>query len=218
MSESTTISSSGGARSGVDVEVLRNFIDGRWVPSSAAEHLDVHNPARGDVIARTPLSTAADVDAAVAAAAEAYPGLARDAAGRPRAGDVPLQAPAGRRTSRTSLATVTTEHGKTLDESRGSVRRGIENVEVACGAPSLLMGYGARGHRVGHRLHRDAPAARRLRGDRAVQLPGDGAALVPAVRGRERQHVRRQAVRAGAALAAAHVRAARTNATCRRAS
>jgi len=38
--------------------------------------------------------------------------------------------------------TVTTEHGKTLDEARGSVRRGIECVEVACGAPSLLMGYG----------------------------------------------------------------------------
>ena len=38
--------------------------------------------------------------------------------------------------------TVTTEHGKTLDEARGSVRRGIECVEVACGAPSLMMGYG----------------------------------------------------------------------------
>ena len=37
---------------------------------------------------------------------------------------------------------VTTEHGKTLDESRGSVRRGIECVEVACGGPSMLMGYG----------------------------------------------------------------------------
>ncbi len=39
-------------------------------------------------------------------------------------------------------ATVTREHGKTLDESRGSVRRGIECVEVACGTPSLMMGYG----------------------------------------------------------------------------
>src|SRR5207253_8000781 len=38
--------------------------------------------------------------------------------------------------------TVTTEHGKTLDEARGSVRRGIECVEVACGSPSLMMGYG----------------------------------------------------------------------------
>src|SRR5687767_2295049 len=37
---------------------------------------------------------------------------------------------------------VTTEHGKTLDEARGSVRRGIECVEVACGAPSMLMGHG----------------------------------------------------------------------------
>ena len=38
--------------------------------------------------------------------------------------------------------TVTTEHGKTLTEARGSVRRGIECVEVACAAPSMLMGYG----------------------------------------------------------------------------
>ena len=37
---------------------------------------------------------------------------------------------------------MTTEHGKTLDEARGSLRRGIECVEVACGAPSLMMGYG----------------------------------------------------------------------------
>jgi malonate-semialdehyde dehydrogenase (acetylating)/methylmalonate-semialdehyde dehydrogenase len=37
---------------------------------------------------------------------------------------------------------VTTEHGKTLDEARGSVRRGIECVEVACGAPSLMQGFG----------------------------------------------------------------------------
>src|SRR5258705_11631820 len=37
-------------------------------------------------------------------------------------------------------ATVTREHGKTLDESRGSVRRGIENVEHACGIPTLMMG------------------------------------------------------------------------------
>ena len=41
---------------------------------------------------------------------------------------------------------MTTEHGKTLDEARGSVRRGIECVEVACGAPSLMQGIGARGH------------------------------------------------------------------------
>ena len=81
---------------------------------------------------------------------------------------------------------VTTEHGKTLDEARGSVRRGIECVEVACGAPSLMQGYGARGHR--------APAstatscASRSASCAAIapfNFPGDGADVVPAVRHRD---------------------------------
>ena len=47
----------------MDVETLDNFIGGRWVISSATSYYDVHNPAVGDVIGRTPLSTAADVGA-----------------------------------------------------------------------------------------------------------------------------------------------------------
>jgi malonate-semialdehyde dehydrogenase (acetylating) / methylmalonate-semialdehyde dehydrogenase len=122
-------------------EVLPNFIGGRWTPATASGHVDVHNPARGVVIARTPLSSAADVDAAVRAAQEAFPAWS----------ETPPVARA-----RTMFAfrnaleehfeelarLVTTEHGKTLHESRGSVRRAIECVEVACGGPSLLMGYG----------------------------------------------------------------------------
>ena len=122
-------------------ELLPNFIGGRWVPSAAPGHVDVHNPARGVVIARTPLSTKNEVDAAVQAATKAYAGWS----------ETP---PAVR--ARTMFKfkqlleehfeeiskIVTTEHGKTLDEARGSVRRGIECVEVACGAPSMLMGYG----------------------------------------------------------------------------
>jgi malonate-semialdehyde dehydrogenase (acetylating)/methylmalonate-semialdehyde dehydrogenase len=123
------------------METLNNFIDHRWVPSSGAGSLDVFNPAKGTVIARTPLSAGRDVDAAVAAATRAFPQWS----------ETPPVARA-----RTMFAfkakleahfeelarLVTTEHGKTLDESRGSVRRAIECVEVACGAPSLLMGYG----------------------------------------------------------------------------
>ena len=56
-----------------DVEVLRNFVGGAWIASEASEYWDVHNPARGDVIARTPLSNRRDVDRAVAAAKEAFP-------------------------------------------------------------------------------------------------------------------------------------------------
>src|SRR5437660_12749355 len=56
-----------------DVQTLDNFIGGRWVKSHATEFFDVHNPAVGDVIGRTPLSTSADVDAAVEAARHAFP-------------------------------------------------------------------------------------------------------------------------------------------------
>jgi malonate-semialdehyde dehydrogenase (acetylating)/methylmalonate-semialdehyde dehydrogenase len=120
--------------------VLSNFIGGRWTPATATGHLDVYNPARGSVIARTPLSAASDVDAAVAAAAKAFPGWSETPpvvrARTMFAFKQQLEAHVE------ELATlVTTEHGKTLDESRGSVRRAIECVEVACGAPSMLMGY-----------------------------------------------------------------------------
>ena len=119
--------------------LLANFIAGRWVPSTGTLSTDVHNPATGTVIARTPLSGASDVDAAVAAAAQAFPGWSETP---------PVARARAMFTFKALLEAhldeiariVTTEHGKTLDESRGSVRRAIECVEVACGAPSMLMG------------------------------------------------------------------------------
>src|SRR5579872_2230572 len=124
-----------------DVERLRNFIGGRWVVPDVTDYLDVHNPALGTVIARTPMSGAADVDAAVTAATEAFPSWS----------ETPPAARARHLFKFRALLEehldelarlVTTEHGKTLDEARGSLRRAIECVEVACGAPSLMMGYG----------------------------------------------------------------------------
>jgi malonate-semialdehyde dehydrogenase (acetylating)/methylmalonate-semialdehyde dehydrogenase len=126
-----------GERAGV--RTLENFIGGRWVPSHAVEFFDVHNPAVGETIGRTPLSTAADVDAAVAAASRAFPAW-REMPVNGRA-QVLYRFKALLEQHVDELARiVTTEHGKTLDEARGSVRRGIECVEVACGAPSLLQG------------------------------------------------------------------------------
>lgn len=123
------------------VSRLENFIGGRWVSSGGAVYRDVTNPARGIVIAKVPLSTRADVNEAVRAAAAAFPAW--------RALPVVERARLMFR-FKTLLdqhaeelaRIVTTEHGKTLEESRGSVKRGIECVEVACGMPSLLMGYG----------------------------------------------------------------------------
>jgi malonate-semialdehyde dehydrogenase (acetylating)/methylmalonate-semialdehyde dehydrogenase len=129
------------AGSSTDAEVLRNFIGGRWVETRAREFLDVYNPARGEVIARTPLSTGEDLDAAVLAAKKAFPGW-RDTPAVVRARSLFLFRQLLEENFEELARTVTTEHGKTIDESRGSVRRGIECVEVACGSPSLMMGYG----------------------------------------------------------------------------
>jgi malonate-semialdehyde dehydrogenase (acetylating)/methylmalonate-semialdehyde dehydrogenase len=123
-----------------DVRTLDNFIGGRWVKARATNFFDVHNPAVGDVIGRTPLSTAEDVDDAVKAAAAAFPGWR----------ETPVNARAQYLYKFKALCeqhfeelahSVTTEHGKTLSEARGSVRRGIDCIEVACGAPTLMQGF-----------------------------------------------------------------------------
>jgi malonate-semialdehyde dehydrogenase (acetylating)/methylmalonate-semialdehyde dehydrogenase len=135
-----------------DAAVLDNFIGGRWVAADTKDFLDVRNPAVGEVIGRTPLSSAADVDAAVQAATRAFPAW-RDTPVNTRA-QVLYKFKALLEEHFDELArTVTTEHGKTLDEARGSVRRGIECVEVACGAPSLMQGMALEDIAVGIDCH-----------------------------------------------------------------
>ena len=113
---------------------------------------------------------------------------------------------------------VTTEMGKTIGDARAEVARMIEMVEAACAIPTTMQGRVLEDVVAQHRRRDDPPAGGRVRGDRAVQLPGDGAVLVPAVRDRVRQHVRPQALRAGAADPADRVRGAATRSGCRRAS
>ena len=125
----------------LDVPVLQNFVGGRWISATPVGYLDVFNPARGEVIARTPCSAATDVHAAVTAAAAAFPEWSETPpVTRARAMFRFRQLLEDHSDELARI--VTTEHGKTIAESRGSVRRGIECVEVACGAPSMLMGYG----------------------------------------------------------------------------
>ncbi len=165
---------------------VRDYVGGRWIEPKTAAHADVLNPATGDLLARVPMGGAADVDAAVGAARAAFPAW-RDTPVVQRARYLfKVKALLEAHFEEHRRASCTTEHGKTLDESRGSVRRGIENVEVACGTPVAHDGLRPREHLDRHRLRDHPPADRRLRRDRAVQLPADGAALVPAVRGRDR--------------------------------
>lgn len=119
--------------------MVHNFIGGELVPSMATKFTPVFNPSRGETIAETPESTAADVDGAVRAARAALPAWA----------DTPVVERARvmfrfahlLETHFEELARlVTREHGKTHEEAKGDIRRGIEMVELACHAPTMLMG------------------------------------------------------------------------------
>ena len=122
------------------VEQLTNYINGAFQPSRAAEFLEVRNPATAQAIARVPLTPRDEVDAAAQAALVAWEGWRRT--------------PALERIQflfrlknlleehyKDIARTITEECGKTLAEAEAELRRGIENVEVACGIPSLMQGY-----------------------------------------------------------------------------
>jgi malonate-semialdehyde dehydrogenase (acetylating)/methylmalonate-semialdehyde dehydrogenase len=122
-----------------EVRTLKNYINGEWVESKG-EIVDVVNPANCKTIARVPISTKEEIDAAVAAAGEAFPDWRRTtplARSRLLFRLKELLEENFEEVSRIQ----TQEHGKTIDESRGETRRGIENVEVACGMPTLMQGY-----------------------------------------------------------------------------
>ncbi len=118
---------------------LRNFIGGEWVEAQTHKTYTVHNPANGEVIAETPLCGNAEVDQAVDAAQAAFQTW-RAVPAVQRARYLHRFLNLLEDNFEAIAQVVTRENGKTLPESRGSVRRGIECVEVAAGAPSLLMG------------------------------------------------------------------------------
>jgi malonate-semialdehyde dehydrogenase (acetylating)/methylmalonate-semialdehyde dehydrogenase len=120
-------------------DIVRNYIDGAWVPSTGTSTLPITNSATGEEIGRTPLSPVADVDAAVRAAKAAFPTWrSTPAVDRAR---VLFRFKALLDQHHDELArSLTVEHGKIFPETHGEVRRGIENVEHACGIPTLMMG------------------------------------------------------------------------------
>jgi len=123
------------------VEMVRNYVGGQWVTPAASRHIDVTNPATGATIARVPVSSPDEVDRAARAAQDAF--LAwRDTPPLDRAKFLFTLRDLMVRHQEELARIVTIEHGKILSDARGSVQRAIENVEVAAGIPSLMMGYG----------------------------------------------------------------------------
>jgi len=122
------------------VNDLQNYIGGAWRRSSSTEFFDVTNPATGELLARTPMSSSADVDAAVQAAAAAFPAWRRTPAGERVQYLFKLKNLLEEHIDELSRL-ITTENGKTFAEAKAELRRGIENVEVACGIPMMMQGH-----------------------------------------------------------------------------
>ncbi|HUZ50663.1 MAG TPA: CoA-acylating methylmalonate-semialdehyde dehydrogenase [Candidatus Dormibacteraeota bacterium] len=121
------------------VRELGHSIDGAPVAGASGRFADVYDPARGVVAAHVALASAPEVDAAVAAAKRAYPAWSQTPPPRRAAVMYAFRELLMRDADRLS-AIITSEHGKTLDDARGELQRGIEVVEFATGIPSLLKG------------------------------------------------------------------------------
>jgi malonate-semialdehyde dehydrogenase (acetylating)/methylmalonate-semialdehyde dehydrogenase len=119
--------------------ICLNYIGGDQVPAGTNQYSPVYNPSRGEVIAQAPDSDAQTVDQAVRAAKQAFPTWA-DTPAVERARVMFRFAHLLEEHFDELARMVTREHGKTLDEAHGDVRRGIEMVEMACSAPMTLMG------------------------------------------------------------------------------
>src|SRR5579864_3251408 len=118
--------------------MVENLIGGRWVRSEGPT-TPIYNPATGDVIDQVPLSGAGEVGGAVNAATAAYQTWSRTPVMERVRLMFRFKALLEEHFEELA-ATITRNHGKTLDESRGEARRGIEVVDFACGAPTLLQG------------------------------------------------------------------------------
>ena len=120
-------------------EELFHFVDGERHKGTSGRFGDVFNPATGEVTKQVPLASADEVRKAIASASAALPGwsatpVAKRAQVLFKFRELIIK-------NMDELADlVSTEHGKTLDDAKGSITRGLEVVEFACGIPHLLKG------------------------------------------------------------------------------
>jgi len=119
---------------------LSNYINGHWADSNTSEWQEVINPATGETLAQVPLSSPAEVAAAVDAAAAAFPQWRRTPPEDRIQPLFKLKVLLEEHIDEISRI-ITQENGKTFAEAKAEMRRAIENVEVACGIPMLMQGY-----------------------------------------------------------------------------
>lgn len=118
---------------------LKNYINGEWVESGTAEYEVVYNPATKEEICRVPLSTYEEVNQAIEEASNAFESW--KSIPMPRRTRILFKFHQLLTDAKDELARlITIENGKALSESYGEVQRGIENVEFAASASTLMMG------------------------------------------------------------------------------
>ncbi|MGE5251119.1 MAG: CoA-acylating methylmalonate-semialdehyde dehydrogenase [Bacteroidota bacterium] len=118
---------------------ILNYVNGEWIEAPASECFDVINPATGELMARTPLSSGAEVDAAARAAEQAFLTWRKIPAQERIQYLFKLRDLLKAHNDEIARA-ITMEAGKTFDESKAEMVRAIENVEVACGIPMMAKG------------------------------------------------------------------------------
>ena len=118
---------------------ITHWIGGKPWDGTAERAGEVFDPATGEVAGRVDLASAAEVDQAVAAARNAFPGW-RDASHARRSRVLFAFRELLNSRAREVAEVITAEHGKVLDDAAGEVQRGLEVVEFACGAPALVKG------------------------------------------------------------------------------
>ncbi|WP_462259468.1 CoA-acylating methylmalonate-semialdehyde dehydrogenase [Vagococcus teuberi] len=123
----------------MSIRKLKNYINGEWVESQTTTYETVVNPATKEAMCDVPLSTREDLDHAATVAHEAFQIWKEVAV--PRRARILYKFHQLLIENKDELAKlVTLENGKALSEAYGEVQRGIENVEFAAGAPTLMMG------------------------------------------------------------------------------
>lgn len=121
------------------LKTVKNYINGKWVEPENTGYLDIENPSTGEVIGKVPLSTPAEVNHAIDAAADAFEDWSQTPVSR-RVQPIYKLVEILREKEEPIARTITEEMGKSLPDAKAEMKRALENCEVACGMPVLQQG------------------------------------------------------------------------------
>ena len=121
------------------IKELHHFINGSLVEGTSGRFSNVYNPSTGEVIAQVPLATKEEVKQAIEVAKKAFPAWKKTSPGK-RAEIVMKFRQLVKEHEDELIDTICRESGKTKEDAKGEITRGLESVDLAINAPHLLKG------------------------------------------------------------------------------